>query len=124
MKKIYLQIVVGLIVLIAVITNPNQERHKEAVKNKLNSYMQKAMKENLTGNNDLQQAGQALGMMLGGAFIDRMIDNLVSADNYVLFSLTKITWDGQTKVVGVGVFGNVFFSSKLDELVDKGLLKN
>jgi hypothetical protein len=126
MKKNYIfLIIIGVIALIAILTNPNQDRHKEVIKNKISSYMQKSMKESLTNTeNEWEQAGQALGIMLGGALIDEIIDNLVSTDNFVLFSTTKINWEGETKVIGIGAFGNVFITSKLDEAMNEGLLKN
>ena len=115
----------GIIILIAILTNPNQDRHKEVIKNKLNSYMQKSMKQKLSeSNNEWERAGQAFGMLLGGALVDRVIDTLVSTDNYLLFSLTKISWEGEMKIVGYGAFGNVYVTSKLDEAIDKGLLKD
>lgn len=125
MKKNHIVLAIfGVFILMAVITNPNQDRHKEVIKNKLNTYIQKSMKESLTeSSNKWEQAGQALGLMLGGVLVDRVIDNLVTTDNYVLFSTTKITWDGQTRVVGVGLFGNVYVTDKLDETLNKGLLK-
>ncbi|MES2654901.1 MAG: DUF4359 domain-containing protein [Bacteroidota bacterium] len=126
MKKNYLMIaIVSVIILVAILTNPNQDRHKEVIKNKLQAFMQKSMKENLTETNDnWEQAGQALGMVLGGALINRIIDNLVSTDNYVLFSTTKISWEGETKVIGIGAFGNVFLTGNLDEAMNEELLKN
>lgn len=126
MKKSYLiLVIVDVIALVAILTNPNQDRHKEVIKNKLNSYMQKSIKENLTETDDKwKNAGQAIGIMLGGALIDRIIDNLISTDNYVLFSTTKISWEGKTKVIGIGAFGNVFITSKLDEALNGGLLEN
>ena len=126
MKKSYLfSAIAVLIILIAIFTNPNPDRHKEAVKNKVNSYIQQSMKESMNGTeNNNAQAGQALGMMLAGAFIDKIIDNLVSTDNYVLFSTTKITWDGKTEIIGIGAFGNVYLTRKIDEAIDEGLLKN
>lgn len=126
MKKKYLILVIlGIVLLVGILTNPNQDRHKEVIKNKLNSFMQKSMKESLTKtDNEWEKTGQAFGMMLGGAIIDRMVDNIVSTDNYVLFSTTKISWEGETKIIGIGAFGNVFISKKLDEAINKGLLKN
>jgi hypothetical protein len=87
--------------------------------------MQESMKQNLTKtDNEWEQAGQALGMMLGGALVDKIIDNLVSTENYILFSTTKISWEGETKIIGIGAFGNVFTTSKLDDTMNEGLLKN
>jgi hypothetical protein len=125
MKKNYVFVaIIGLIILIAVITNPNQDRHEEVIKNKLNSYLQESMNESLNeSNNDWEQAGKAIGLMLGGALIDRIIDNLISTDNYVIFSISKVTWDGKTKIIGIGVFGNVFLTRQLNESLDEGLLK-
>jgi hypothetical protein len=126
MKKNYLILaIVGLVILVAILTNPNQDRHKEVIKNKLNSFMQKSINESSAKtDNEWEQAGQALGMMLGGALVDKIIDNLISTDNYVLFSTTKISWEGETKIIGIGAFGNVFITNELDQAMNKGLLKN
>jgi len=124
MKRNYtVLIAIGLILLVAVLTNPNQDRHKEVLRAKFNSYMQKSMSERHTeSGNEWEQAGQALGMMLGGALIDGIISNLVTTDNYVIFSTTKMTWKGESKVIGVGVFGNVFLTNKIDKALNEGLL--
>ncbi|MCL2761193.1 MAG: DUF4359 domain-containing protein [Desulfuromonadales bacterium] len=125
MKKKYLIFaIIGILVFVAILTNPNQDRHKEVIKNKLNSYMQKSIKKSLPETNDeLGQAGQALGMMFGAALVDRVVDTLVSTDNYLLFSTTKINWEGKSKVIGIGAFGNVYITSKLDKALNEGLLK-
>ena len=89
--------------------------------------MQKAMKDGLKNSDSgAEQLGSALGLMLGGTLLDRMIETMVSTDNYVLFSTTKITWDGKSKLIGIGVFGNVFISDKIDEAIKggKGLIPN
>lgn len=120
-------IIIAIILLVGVLTNPNQDRHKEVVKNKLNTIMQKAMKEGLKNSDSgAGQLGSALGLMLGGALLDRMIETIVSTDNYVLFSTTKITWEGNSKLIGIGAFGNVFISDKIDEALKdgKGLFPN
>lgn len=121
------QIVIALIaflIIIAVLTNPNQDRHKEVVKTKINSLMQKSLSEEFSDTDDIWgNAGQALGMMFGGVVIDGIIANSVSTDNYLIFSTTKFTWEGDTKVIGVGVFGNVYISSQLEKGVKEALSK-
>jgi len=118
-------LIFGLIILLAVLTNPSTERHKEAIKIKLKEYMQKSMTESMNNSsNGFEQLGQAFGMILGSAIIEPIVDNLISRDNYILFSITKITWDGETKVIGVGVFNNVFITKELDNAMDKGLLES
>jgi len=111
MKKGYLTlIIIGAIVLIAIITNPPPERHKEAVKTEVNKLMQKEISKEAGDNGS---TGQIFGALLGGAVIDKMVDNMVSTDNYLLFSTTKVTWEGQTRVIGIGAFGNVFITRKI-----------
>ena len=110
-KKLRL-IIIGILILIAVITNPNQDRHKELVISKFNSKMQTSMSET---DNGWKQAEHALGMLLGGVFLE----NLINVDNYVLFSTTKITFGKETKLIGIGVFGNVFIFSKALDAIDQ-----
>lgn len=111
MKKSYLVvIIIALILLVAVLTNPNPERHREAVKTKLNAYMQQTMKDNGS-----ETEGQAFGALIGGALIDRMVETVVSTDSYLIFSTTKVTWEGKTRVIGFGVFGNVYITGQVKE---------
>jgi hypothetical protein len=111
MKKGYLTlIIIGAIVLIAIITNPPPERHKDAVKTEINKLMQKEISKEA---GDAGTTGQVFGTLIGGAVVDRMVDTMVSTDNYLLFSTTKVTWEGQTRVIGIGAFGNVFITRKI-----------
>lgn len=91
------------------------------MKNKLNSLLQKNLKQELT---EMDGTAQALSMMLGGAVLDGFVDNTVSSDNYILFSTTKMTLYGESKVIGIGAFGNVFISNKIDKAIEKSLQKN
>jgi hypothetical protein len=110
--------VVSLVLLIAAFTNPDPDQHKEAVKAKFNAYIQRAAREGLgKAGNEWEQAGQAIGLMLGGALLGQLVDNLIATDNYVLFSVTKISWEGESKIIGVGAFGNVFLSKQVDEVI-------
>ncbi len=124
MKKSHIIIaLIGFVLVIAAVTNPNQDRHKEVIKVKLNAYMQKAMSDKFSETDDeWEKAGQTFGMMFSGAIVDGIVANVVSSDNYILFSTTKIAWGGDTKVIGIGAFGNVFVNNELDDALDKGLL--
>ncbi|RAI73732.1 hypothetical protein HMF3257_03675 [Spirosoma telluris] len=45
---------------------------------------------------------------LGDPFIDKAISNLIFRDNYIVFSLTKLSINNYSNVIGVGASGNVF----------------
>jgi hypothetical protein len=126
MRKSHIALaIISLIVLVAVLTNPDQSRHKEVMKNKLITYMQKSIKKDQSKPPDeMEQAAQAIGITLGGMIAEKILDNLMSTDNYVVFSTTKITWEGETRIIGIGAFGNVFITKELDESLNKGLLEN
>jgi len=124
-KSLTTFLLLGVFILIAIFTNPDVIRHKEVVNNKITEYMQQKMKEHSsTSDNELGDMGQVIGAVLGGTIIEKIVDNIVSTDNYILFSTTKITWDGNTRVVGIGAFGNVFLSSKMDGAVNDEMLKS
>jgi len=110
-KQIVL-ITVIVILIIAIFTNPNQSAHKEKVKTTITSLYQKQLKENQTTSNN---GFEALGSLLGTSLIATMVENGVSCDNYILFSITKFTYEGQEKSIGYGLLGNVFLSSKIDD---------
>lgn len=120
------QITIGIIILIgfvAILTNPKLQDHKEAVKTKISASIQKNanLKEEKDAAYDL---GMSFGKLLGGVLIDNIVDSIVSTDNYVLFSLTKVTWGNETKVIGLGLFGNIFFSPEINEKLEAGFLNN
>jgi hypothetical protein len=108
--------IVSVILLIAFFTNPNQAAHQEKVKSTITSFYQKQLKENKTSSSN---GFEALGNLLGTSFINTMVENAVTCDNYFLFSVTKINYEGQEKSIGYGVLGNIFLSSKVEEAFNK-----
>lgn len=102
----------GVILAIAIFTNPSQEMHKDIVKSKLVAYYQKSIEEDET----IPKNGfSALGSLLGTSLINTLVESGVSSDNYLLFSVTKIAYKGEENSIGFGVFGNVFLSDRVEE---------
>lgn len=118
-------IIIAFIGICAVITNPSSDKHKEVIKTECYSLMQKSIKESAEENNSKwESTGQALGMLIGKPIIDNLIENIISSDNYVFFSVTKITLNGKTTTIGIGAFGNVFLASEIDDALNDYLSKN
>lgn len=124
MKKSHIfYLLLGFIILTAVLTNPDQDRHKEVLKAKFNSYIQHHISEGPTeADDEWLQAGDALEMMIVGALLDRILSNMVTVDNYVIFSRTIISWGGESRVIGIGAFGNVFLTRETIEILDEELV--
>jgi len=115
MKK--LQIFLVLIVLIAVaavFTNPTEEKHKDTLKSKLKTHLQEFMeRESFTT--------RSVGNLVGGVAVDQLVDRTVSVDDYYIFSTTNVTLNGKKQQIGIGVFGNIFYTKKMDEIINEEL---
>lgn len=111
MNKGFLIIIAVLIV--AAITNPDEARHKEVLMNKIKPEMIQAFmdEKEIEKLNNLD----AISFMFGTTVVQKFVDNIVSTDNYIVFSLMKATWDGETKIIGVGLFGNVLLLKDLEK---------
>lgn len=116
--------IIALVAIAAILTNPTPERHKEVVKNKIHQYLQKPMLEGLSNARTKQEeVTLTLELLLGNTMVDNIIDNLVSTENYLLFSRTQISYDGKIRTIGYGVFGNVFLAKELDEQMNEAINK-
>lgn len=113
-----------LVAIVAIFTNPNPERHKEVVKNKIYQYLHKPMLEDVANSkNRREEMVLALEMLLGSTVIDKIIENAVNSENYLLFYTTKISFDGTRKTIGYGIFGNVYLAKELDEAMSEFIHK-
>ncbi|MEO8534008.1 MAG: DUF4359 domain-containing protein [Flavobacterium sp.] len=118
--KHYIILAICLFLAAGALTNPDTEKHKEKVKLKMNEFYEKEMvKDDRLETDQLTKSGRSMGMLLGKSMINMMADNMVTSSNYILFSTTNVTWEGKTKSIGIGAFGNVFLSNEIDEALKK-----
>lgn len=117
MKKNQFLILLFLIIVgILIFTNPNEQAHKDSVKNKLvTAYNKKMSSKLIESENGFENIGAGLGLMLGENIIDKLVDGFVTRDNYLLFSLTTAIYKGEEKTIGIGIVGNVFLSDRIDK---------
>jgi hypothetical protein len=66
----------------------------------------------------------ALEMLVGNTIYETLVDNVVSSENYILFSLTQISIAGESKIIGYGLFGNVYLDKSLDKAFEQFLNEN
>lgn len=121
-KAVFVWMVAAALLLVAILTNPGEAKHKETLKTKVNAFMQQYLSSSFSSDDEAWgAAGKSLSLVLGGEIVERLVDQAVSADNYFLFSTTRITWEGESRTVGVGAFGHVFFPRKLDKALEEAL---
>ena len=107
-------IILIAIVVIAAITNPDKAMHREAVKDEV-----KELVRDEIGDSDIESF---FGKIIVGALLDTFVEQAITVDNYLVFSLSKMRIDNKDKVIGIGLFGHVFVSFNRDDLLED--LKN
>ena len=115
-KNSIILFIIGILLIVATITNPNPDRHKEVMKIKLNKLTQNPFPKS---DKKLRNTDSLSGMMLAEKFINKMVDQIILVDNYFLFSLTVATYRGNTKTIGFGAFGKVYITNQVDKLLSK-----
>ncbi|MCW8310991.1 MULTISPECIES: DUF4359 domain-containing protein [Sphingobacterium] len=112
-KKRIFALLLIVIMLAAILTNPSKEEHEKVVRAKAEQLL-----KNQIHAKDQEFFG--LGMQLfGNKLVDNFIQSSVIVDNYYLFSLTKIKWQGTEQVIGGGAFRYIWLSPKIDEKADE-----
>jgi hypothetical protein len=112
MKKL---IAFCVVIIVAVITNPKKDDHVDVVKTKISQAALSEVAESASSGSEFEQAGAIVGMTLGVKVIDTMIESLLEVNNYLLFSLTKLSYGGKERIIGIGAFGNVWLFADLKE---------
>ena len=110
MKKIFALVITLFAILLMVLTCPDKKAHTEAIRSAVSGYVNETLSQR-------QEDGIVMGF-LGSLFVSKVaevyLDNSLEVSNYLLFSVGRITFDGTTRVVSVGVFNHVFTSDKDD----------
>jgi hypothetical protein len=105
---------------ILIASNPSLQDHRIAVKSKVNKIIDNELSSkgsNDVGNSLLGKFAFLVGNAAIAEFVDDIVRENVNRKNYLLFSLTSIEYKGDSKVVGVGVLGNVIISSQFDNTI-------
>lgn len=110
MKKLLLIILILVVITgVCVVTCPDKASHTAALKEVLNT----ALTEELSSSES--DAGLVmLGSMIGTSLGELVIDNMLKVDNYFVCSIGTITYDGETRVVSIGVLNHVFTPDEKD----------
>ncbi len=105
---------------VLVFTNPDEAKHKEAFKQAIvNAVGVEEKASEATEGSGLEGmiafAGRSIVMQLADAAAYTMLN----VDDYVLFSLTRVTFDKETNIIGIGVMGKVYISDEVDANLKK-----
>lgn len=120
-------ILVAVLLIVAAFLNPNLEQHKLALKPKVKAGVAEALKGNGVKTDNMLYNLVTDGIYESYLWKD-LVENEVTRDNYLFFSISKCSYLGEEYPVGVGVLGKVFIfpqvqqfvTNLFDDLIKKG----
>lgn len=101
-------IFLGIVIILAAITNPQKEDHIGAVKQLYSNSVNKEIVKGFDSKNKWEAAGTAIGYTLGMNLIDKIAESIITSRSFIIFSLTEVSFNGQSRIIGLGAFGNVW----------------
>ena len=107
-NKKYLWIIISfVIILIAVFTNPKKDDFTDKIYSEIY--------KDYPIDTDSEYVGFE---MLGLSLADKMLGNMLSIDNYLVFSRAKVSFLGESKTVAYGFFGQVILNKNAKDAFD------
>ncbi len=117
-KRLIACIVVGIVLLVLILTCPSADKHRDAIAGEVNKAVSSVVTESygILG---------AVGSIFVSPIVNVAVGELLDVDNYLLFSIGKMTYAGETNVVSVGVLNHIFtihsdkIEKQLNEVMDE-----
>jgi hypothetical protein len=107
MKKYLLIIIVLLVAVLMVLTVPDKAKHKEAMMEAINEYVEEEAVDKL-GDNVLARLGKGVIVKT----VETALNSKLKIENYYLFNKTYVRLDGEDQMLSLGMFGHVFTFDK------------
>jgi hypothetical protein len=99
----------GIIFLVLYATNPKLPEHHSSVNRIINSEMNSNKPEN-------QETNIITGILtaFGDDLIRSLAAEMISIDDYLIFSITILELEGERHSIGIGILGNVYVFEQAD----------
>lgn len=105
MKKILVLFLFVGIALVAVITCPQKDAHKDALMKLVDVVLDSELNKNAT--TEEEKGFAMLGSLLGSGVAEFVLDKKLLVDNYFIYSVGRIVYEGEENIVSVGFFNHV-----------------
>jgi len=107
MKKLLVIIILLLVAVLMVLTVPEKQKHKEAMMEAINEYVEEEA-QNRIGDNVLAKLGKGVIVKT----IETALNSKLKEKNYYLFNTTYVRLQGEDKTLSLGLFGQVITFDK------------
>lgn len=111
--------VVAAVFFLLLITCPGTDKHCRAVSDEV----AEAITQKVGGDNSGDSFAGMFGSMLATRFVDAIVGQMVTVDDYYIFSVGKVRFAGKEKAVSFGILGHVFTfdSADLNKMMDENI---
>lgn len=99
----------GIILLILYASNPKLPEHHSSVNRIINSEMNSNKPENQEKN-----IIKGILTVFGDDLIRSLAAEMISIDDYLIFSITILELEGERHSIGIGILGNVYVFEQAD----------
>ena len=96
-------IIIGIVAIIMAITCPNKQAHQETIKATLTNLIEKE----LSSDDDII-GYEFFGSMIAGKLLEVILEEKLTVNNYILFSVGKIQYKDEVKHISFGILNQVF----------------
>lgn len=62
-----------------------------------------------------EDAYQLAMTLYGNKMMEELLSNYTEVQNWYFFSLVKVSWQGDSRVIGGGAFSKIWFSRQIDQ---------
>lgn len=89
-------------------TCPDEAKHRDAVSREIMEAVRDEMGRPDTGSETIDLLGGMFGQAIASQLVDAIVGQFMEVDNYFIFSVGTLHYDGKSKTVSFGVLGHVF----------------
>ena len=107
MKKLLAVIIVLLVAILMVLTVPDKQKHKDAMMEAVNEYVEEESVDRM-GDNILAKLGKSVVVKT----VETVLNSKLKVNNYYLFNTTYVRMKGEEQMLSLGLFGHVFTFDK------------
>lgn len=105
-KTLLLFITLIFISGICIVTCPKHDDHTKAINSEINKFIDNKIAQET--KNDSEKALAFLASSICSNISEYFIDSKLYVDNHFLFSVGKITLNGESKIISIGVLNHIF----------------
>lgn len=109
-RNVYIWGTVVVVVLVALFTNPQIEKHQKAFHEKIYGKSEISVPTTIVGRDDVRDSS------IKKASVLLSIENGVTVTDCILFSVTNVSWSNKTYPIGFGFMGFVLITGEVDRL--------